>query len=55
MTSKIKSGKKERFEYYVMSVIVLLLFFGTIVLAGGMTGTDWASYFPNFSWGGLWK
>ncbi|UOR11145.1 hypothetical protein [Halobacillus amylolyticus] len=55
MSSKLKSYKAEMLEYYFMLLLVLALFFGVIFLSGVLTGTNWAAYFPGFSWGMLLK
>ncbi|MGX4667841.1 hypothetical protein JNUCC74_01240 [Cerasibacillus sp. JNUCC 74] len=40
---------KESLECYLFIFIILLLFFGTIVMSGQLTGTDWISLFSKFT------
>lgn len=41
---------REVTEYYVMSMVIMILLFGSIYMAGWFTGVQWSDYVVPFSW-----
>ncbi|WP_157724832.1 hypothetical protein [Virgibacillus phasianinus] len=41
---------KESVECFLFIFIIMLLFIGTFIVSGQLTGTDWVSYFGGVSW-----
>ena len=49
-----RNGKpywKETLECYLVIFIIMFVFFGTFIVSGQLTGTDWAAYFWELSQG----
>ena len=47
---KNKSYLKESIECFLVITVILTLFLGVIYISGELTGTDWSSVIPDFSW-----
>lgn len=41
---------KESLECYLFIFIVMSLFIVTFIVSGQLTGTNWITYFKQFSW-----
>lgn len=40
----------ERLEFYLVTSLLLIIFYGSIYIAGMMAGNDWGSLEIKFSW-----
>lgn len=48
--SQEKADWKETFVCYLVILIILSIFLGTIVISGEISGTHWMSYIRKFEW-----
>lgn len=48
--SQGKAEWKEAFVCYLVILIILGAFLGTIAISGELTGTQWISYIRKFEW-----
>ncbi|NWO12656.1 hypothetical protein [Virgibacillus sp.] len=49
-SSQEKAGWKETIICYVVILIILSIFLGTIVISGEITGIHWMDYLRKFEW-----